>query len=418
VPLDVEFHIALTYDGTEARLYLDGVLTYTATMSLGGGSQHPLFFGNPDTGSTGTSDLTLDNFVVHRSVFSQDAIDFLAAGGMPAADGTLGATGPTTVKAIGIKAGMTDSAIASETYTVTHQIPSFLMWGPVQALSYDETYAPITTFPGMATYGGVSAKVHPVSGKLILASGDGDVWAMDPTTRTVYSCQSGTQANGSPASGVVGSRMVLQFSGSPQIGSDKLGRSDDGTTWTAYNGPYAGGSGYGSSVCASTFQFLHCGQTATSTPALSKSSDAVTWTALTLPSDPSSGSCGAIAANGDDVVVLGTNSTGMRVHYSHDGGNTWADANINGLTADLYTTVLFACPTGFYSYGAGGWRHSPRGDVWSALQVQAGFSYLMGVHDGGVFASATAGAIWYSENGAPFAPAGFTNTTEYFSADF
>ncbi len=397
-------HYALTWAAAdnEWTAYRDGVAVATATST--GTFDFQWLAMNTSVGGARTG--YGDNLCVILEKLSAEAVAFLATGGMPAADGTLGGGDSVTVKAIGIKAGLTDSEIASEDFTVNEAPPFSFVWGGSASYSYDQVYQLTGTFGGMSPVSGMCSKVHPVSGKLSIPANGGNVWATDGHTISIIPCQSGTSPAPMPSAGLVGNRMVLQWRGPGVVGQDPLARSDDGVTWTPYSGPYAVGGGYGQGMSSSDLYFVHCGETG-SGPSISYSLDGVSWTPATFPD--AAGQAGGVAAYGMNVVFVGIASGLFRCQYSVDGGVTFANSNLHGTALAVALGPIFGTPSGFYMYAAGAYWYSPTGATWTGPVTATGLNDIIGIHENGVVATFNGtGDIYYSENGDAFAPVGLT----------
>ncbi len=286
------------------------------------------------------------------------------------------------------------------------------MWDAAAFTRYDAFNALVSTQAGMVPPSGMSAKVHPVSGRLCIAAAGGDVWAVSASALSVIPCVPSGSAAPMPTAGLLGNRMVLQWRGPGVVGLDPLGRSDDGVTWTPYSGPFAVAGGYGQGMTSSSLYFVHAGERGPAQPGVSYSLDGVAWTNATIP-DAGGGQTAGIAAYGLRVVLVGVTSGGQfRCQYSPDGGVTWANSNINGTALAVDLGPIFASPSGFYLYTAGKYQFSADGATWGALTVVAGLEAIIGIHDNGVLARFTGGVIKYSEAGSAWTNFGITQAAD------
>jgi hypothetical protein len=152
--------------------------------------------------------------------------------------------------------------------------------------------------------------------------------------------------------------------------SNPMARSlDIGTTWGSFAGPFAIGSGfnYATGLAATTTNFIIVGTLVAADVQIRTSTDSVTWTARTVPDTGLGGQVGYVVAIGNVAVVAGVYSSTLRLHYSTDGGITWANASAPHDTLGNVST-LFASATHFFVYVSNDTSYySSNGSTWVAV---------------------------------------------------
>ncbi len=112
-------HFVLIVTQSLVKLYKDNVLVYSVSAGTPAGNFTVEAF-ILENRRISAGHTYYDRPCLYLGELSLDAIALLATGALPAANATLlSSTAPVTVKAIGIKAGMLDSAIESAAFTVT-----------------------------------------------------------------------------------------------------------------------------------------------------------------------------------------------------------------------------------------------------------------------------------------------------------
>jgi hypothetical protein len=136
------------------KKYVDGELIHTMTIPKPASPAFQSTFYLPWDGFYHTNWSFVDNFCFTREILSQPAIAKLARGFMPKADGTLGGSFSTTVKAYATKPLFGDSNVAAETYTV---VPAYSVH-PAVAMGawaiWDASSQPDTNYTNVADLSG------------------------------------------------------------------------------------------------------------------------------------------------------------------------------------------------------------------------------------------------------------------------
>lgn len=178
-------HYAFVYDSAASTMtcYRDGVVFSTLTGIVIVGTP-PSIVVMALSGAKGF----YKNIGLTREKLSTAAIAYLASSGMPSSSGAL-AGGSTTAKAIGTKAGLIDSDIATATYTVTSaNLVNPASW--IGAYDFSADPSPnIVTGAGAGTMAGASGATI-AGGKMVFnGSGqDGNASASTPYTKISFAC--------------------------------------------------------------------------------------------------------------------------------------------------------------------------------------------------------------------------------------
>lgn len=132
---------------------------------------------------------------------------------------------------------------------------------------------------------------------------------------------------------------------------------DSGVSWTPATGPYIGGYAIPQGICASNARFISTGQLTANDPRVAYSTNGTGWTVLALPDYSSGGITQDVVAIGDRVVCAGTRDPGnntTRVHYSTDGGLTWANSGYPHTASNIVSRLLVAGSTFYLQLTNGG----------------------------------------------------------------
>ena len=164
IPSGVAQFRCVTWDNGAWRYFENGVQVATGTGAPGNVVLDRLYLRAATAAnytSNNVSPMIHDNIVAYAGILPDAAIAALASGLLPDASGVISGVpvaGPTTVKAIATKSGLTDSAVASAVFTVTPAVPVLPVsdaWAWYDASTQPDTdFSTITDGSGNGRTGG------------------------------------------------------------------------------------------------------------------------------------------------------------------------------------------------------------------------------------------------------------------------